>query len=374
MEDKSISGVEAIRQLIEAQKNWQVFRAKKENDKNTIYVGDTSLTEDELKNIKDGDSFLKKEIVSELPAIEDAKENIIYMVDTLTLEEVIRQAQASGERLTLTTSAYDLDESGNWVYDDIWQGPYYGYIEVNPWRQSDGVFVMFNNTANSQFDNKIFITNGLHGKVLYDIKPVHTFTNEYGGIIGAVFKISDDISGTHLYITTSSTNPDYEYFNYYYLPNDSILHRDNYKEYIFINGEFNKIGISSDDLNNYVTKDTLDEVVGDIESALDVILAIQEGLINGGSGEEEELITFTYTDIDGNTFTLNAANGWTWGEWCESEYNTIGAFVNSEQGNSIYVGVTQIQRYWYEDGEEYPITQDCYDTTPIIANATYRMW
>ena len=65
-ENNNISGVEAIRQLIEAQKNWHVFRAKKENDKNTIYVGDTSLTEEELANIKTGSQTPSEGIAYEL--------------------------------------------------------------------------------------------------------------------------------------------------------------------------------------------------------------------------------------------------------------------------------------------------------------------
>ena len=60
MSTGNISGVEAIRQLIEAQKNWHVFRAKKEDGKNTIYIGDTSLTEEELVNIKSGGNVDEK--------------------------------------------------------------------------------------------------------------------------------------------------------------------------------------------------------------------------------------------------------------------------------------------------------------------------
>ena len=55
------------------------------------------------------------------------------------------------------------------------------------------------------------------------------------------------------------------------------------------------------------------EDVGDIETALDNIITIQESLIGGGIS----LISFT---IDGTEY--QAEEGMTWGEWIESEYNT----------------------------------------------------
>ena len=56
------------------------------------------------------------------------------------------------------------------------------------------------------------------------------------------------------------------------------------------------------------------EIISDINEALDRILAIQEELIG------VTLITFS---IDGVECT--AEEGMTWGEWLESEYNTVGA-------------------------------------------------
>lgn len=55
----------------------------------------------------------------------------------------------------------------------------------------------------------------------------------------------------------------------------------------------------------------IDSLVGDVEAALDAIIAIQEGLIG--------IITFTFY---GSTY--KAVKGMTWGEWVESEYNTDG--------------------------------------------------
>ncbi len=60
------------------------------------------------------------------------------------------------------------------------------------------------------------------------------------------------------------------------------------------------------------------DVIGDIEAALDAIIAIQEELIGG------KTITFTIVGISECT----AKEGMTWGEWVESEYNTIGCTVD----------------------------------------------
>ena len=70
-------------------------------------------------------------------------------------------------------------------------------------------------------------------------------------------------------------------------------------------------------------------VTGDIETALDRIIAIQESLIGGGIS----LISFT---ISGTSY--QAKEGMTWGEWVESEYNTGGWSVCPWAGNNIYDG------------------------------------
>ncbi len=59
-----------------------------------------------------------------------------------------------------------------------------------------------------------------------------------------------------------------------------------------------------------------DEYFGDINAALDAILAIQKDLI------PPTIITFTIADVE-----YTAIEGMTWGEWVESEYNTAGARV-----------------------------------------------
>lgn len=61
----------------------------------------------------------------------------------------------------------------------------------------------------------------------------------------------------------------------------------------------------------------------------------EKGKAEGGGGN---LIGFVF-DEWGTTQVLFAEEGMTWGEWCESKYNTIDAYVNSDQGNRIYVGI-----------------------------------
>lgn len=71
------------------------------------------------------------------------------------------------------------------------------------------------------------------------------------------------------------------------------------------------------DLTTYITKNEL----GDIEAALDAIIAIQESLIPKVKG------TFIL-NFDGTETTYEFEEGMTWSEWCESEYNTIGAHID----------------------------------------------
>lgn len=62
-------------------------------------------------------------------------------------------------------------------------------------------------------------------------------------------------------------------------------------------------------------KPDIEGMMGSIEAALDAIIAIQEELI------PDETIIFYIYDTE---YTAN--KGMTWGEWCDSEYNTVGFF------------------------------------------------
>ena len=70
--------------------------------------------------------------------------------------------------------------------------------------------------------------------------------------------------------------------------------------------------------NAKAVKDFVDKKVGDIESALDSIIALQKGLIG-----EVNVINFTFDGI-----TYIAQEGMTWREWCDSNFNTDGFFCD----------------------------------------------
>lgn len=79
-----------------------------------------------------------------------------------------------------------------------------------------------------------------------------------------------------------------------------------------------------------------EDAIGDIETALDRIIAIQKELM----GTDTDTITFTIVGAYDSSinFTLDAKKGMTWGEWIDSEYNTIGAYPSSSDADngSVY--------------------------------------
>ena len=94
------------------------------------------------------------------------------------------------------------------------------------------------------------------------------------------------------------------------------------------------------------------DTIGDIETALDTILAIQNELTG-----ETPVVTITFT-IDGTVYTAN--DGMTWGEWIDSEYNTDGLIIMD--------GVV------HKNGLDVCYGEDCMQVESayiIIANAEY---
>lgn len=91
--------------------------------------------------------------------------------------------------------------------------------------------------------------------------------------------------------------------------------------------------------------------IDDISAALDDIIAIQYELLG--------TIPFSiYYDGDGNTVHLEAEEGMTWGEWCESEYNTIGAYV------------TDICTVWHDyNGDAHQIYHTLDNETGVFTDA-----
>ena len=89
-------------------------------------------------------------------------------------------------------------------------------------------------------------------------------------------------------------------------------------------------------------KEYIDQELGDIDAALDAIIAIQNELM----GDVEE-ITFTlYHTFSDTTDTLKAVKGMTWSDWCASEYNTIGAYIlEGSNANIVMHDVTGGKHY-----------------------------
>lgn len=114
------------------------------------------------------------------------------------------------------------------------------------------------------------------------------------------------------------------------------------------------IGGGGASINDHVVSTTttwsskkIDSLVGDVEAALDAIIAIQEELIG--------IITFT---VNGNEY--RAIDGMTWGAWVDSKYNIDGFTV--EEG---YVCDADVAGFHGPDGN--PVTPNMV----IIAGASY---
>ena len=101
---------------------------------------------------------------------------------------------------------------------------------------------------------------------------------------------------------------------------------------------------------------------GDVETALDSIIAIQDILI----GKE---ITFTFAnflELTPSRVTLKAKYGMTWGEWVESKYNTIGLTNGNLEGD--YLGTIYFKISYVALNKS-----TVYDTDLIVADAEYTV-
>ena len=71
-----------------------------------------------------------------------------------------------------------------------------------------------------------------------------------------------------------------------------------------------------------------------ISTKLDAIIELQEYYMPN---------TFVFEDSNGVTYSLEFKEGMTWGEWCNSSYNTVGMYINTDNGGEvIYWGVSPI--------------------------------
>jgi hypothetical protein len=128
--------------------------------------------------------------------------------------------------------------------------------------------------------------------------------------------------------------------------NNLITKHDNELANLKSNTNATKADVTA--MDGRVTQNTADiggliTQLGNVEAALDGILAIQEEMI---------CIPFTlYCESIDNTFELKTQRGMTWAMWCNSSYNTIGA----EALDAIVV--------WSENGGKAHMIYHTYDYT-----------
>ena len=113
----------------------------------------------------------------------------------------------------------------------------------------------------------------------------------------------------------------------------------------FKNGDFkgDAYVITEADIKK-IADTSIEALRNEFDEALDAILAIQNKL----RGEITFTLLHTRTDT---TDTLNAIEGMTWREWCDSEYNTIGAYLinNSLVVHDVEGGTHYIYYDYYND-------------------------
>lgn len=109
------------------------------------------------------------------------------------------------------------------------------------------------------------------------------------------------------------------------------------------------------------------------ESNLDkpnVTVCQQEGDIHYNPYVAPTLITFTIDDeINNVQHTLQAEKGMTWGEWVNSNYNTLGLTTFTSNNNNCYITYPN-EDYWIFYGSDRNYA-DAQCSEQIIENYTY---
>ena len=79
-------------------------------------------------------------------------------------------------------------------------------------------------------------------------------------------------------------------------------------------------------------------------------LMLAQAMQGGGGGNFGEEITFYFDAFPfGDFHTLKALDGMTWKDWVDSEYNTLGCFLE-ESGDSTYVTFPPFLSIAYDGG------------------------
>ena len=351
-ENNNISGVEAIRQLIEAQKNWHVFRAKKENNKNTIYVGGTSLTEEELVGIKAGGQIPSEGLTYEL------SEDKTYAICTGLDPDVCKENNiviASIYRGKPVTSICDWAFSGRTSLTSV---------EIPNSVTSIGTHAFYNC---SSLENMIIpdsITSigawAFHGCSSITSIKIPDSVESIGGsafqncTIFTSIEIPNSVTsiGTHAFYDCTSLT----------IYCEAESKPEGWNDYWNYSNRPVAWGVALDipAVNDRIV--SVENNIGDIEAALDSILAIQRELLS-----ESNITFYIINNYAGDiTQTHTALEGMTWYEWCDSEYNTIGMYCNHEKGN-VYapdgIGVLQ----------EQGTSNTMFGDKIIVAEQTYRL-
>lgn len=120
----------------------------------------------------------------------------------------------------------------------------------------------------------------------------------------------------------------YAYIYAGYYPDDALLSDTKLVPEIIKNGEsiFGVVGTYEGSLENEAS----------IHAALENLLTVQESYL-------PEILSFTFEDANGVTCSLEFEKGMMWGEWCESFYNTVGMYINTdEESQVLYWGVSAV--------------------------------
>lgn len=225
---------------------------------------------------------LKREIVTELPAIEDADADTIYMIQEFA-GEIIR------EELPIFVSEDD-PVNGEWVKDEEWSQPYHGYFAING-KDLTSTYVISTTTDSDLMDNYVILADNINGTILNENYPITIEDGQtYSFKLSAEYNAYDNI---YVYYP-ATTYPGPENYTIY-KDTPPAATEDTYKEYMLINGAFEQIGDTSVNLDGYATEEWANEkFVGGIniqgnydQDGIAITFSSLSDAETGGSGRQQ---------------------------------------------------------------------------------------